>query len=558
MLSGDNNPVKAKADAEPKKAISYIRFSTTAQGIQGKDSQIRQVRAINAALQKHGLVLDQEFHDRGRSAYHQRHIAEGGALHELRRLAVAGALKGKVLVLENWDRAGRLQVTDAAPLLMDMLNNGVELVVGSDGGEYFSRESVNANPFLLYRSLDEMNRGFGESRRKSDMAKHKWQTRREAVAKGEFKPLGSLPWWLENGKDAYVVKPGMRELIRRIFDLYLGGKGSQIIAKEFNAKNVPLPPNKDGSVRKNANGWHPTYIQNLIKNRALIGYYFKTDYKIFPPIVSEKDFYTANAKRKERVHFAGRKAEHINPVAGLVYCAKCGGHIITHHSGVKKYGKRRYSYMMCGESRRGKCSAAGIPWEIFEESFSVIWEDKEMANAFMGDDEMTASRLTELQGRLGVVVSRVRQVEADYAESPSTPLARILAKLEAEEAELRKELEAVTIAERGAVSQSDAYRAFKDIFLSDDWEEPEVRLMAQECLRNMVDRIIIDIPRRCYAVHFKGKKEPMQVTDLRAEDCKINGIYYRLLKGILKYEDLPREKAKQEAARKAKQEATRM
>lgn len=536
--------VNTVAKNEPKRAISYIRFSTTAQGIQGKDSQIRQVKAITAALQKHGLVLDQKFHDRGRSAYHQRHIAEGGALYELRRLAVAGELKGKVLVLENWDRAGRLQVTDAAPLLMDMLNNGVDLVVGSDGGEYFSRESVNANPFLLYRSLDEMNRGFGESRRKSEMAKSKWQSRREAVANGEFKPLGSLPWWLENGKNAYVVKPGMRELITRIFGLYLGGSGSQIIAKKLNAAKVPIPPNKDGSLRKNANGWHPTYIQHLIKNRALIGYYHKTDHKIFPTIVSEKEFYAANAKREQRVHFAGRRAEHINPFAGLVFCAKCGGHIITHHSGVKKYGKIRYSYMMCGESRRGNCSAAGIPWDIFEESFSVIWEDREMVKAFMDEDKKENSKLAELQGKLAVVASRLRQVEADYAEAPSTPLAKIMAKLDAEETAAKRELEAATVSEKGTVPQSDAYRAFMQIFLEDDWEMPETRLKAQECLRNMIERITLDVSKRSYTVQFKRGKDAIKVTELTPEGCRINGVEYRLLKGILKHEEKPQAKAK--------------
>lgn len=169
----------------------------------------------------------------GQSAYHQRHIAKGGALYELRRLAVAGKLRGKVLVLENFDRAGRLQVTDAAPLLMDLLNNGVDLVVGKEA-DYFSREKVNENPFLLYRSLDEMHRGFGESKRKTELAEEKWKGRRQTIAKGEYVPLNSLPWWLENGctdqrkgPAAYLIKEGMKELIQKIFKLYLSGLGSQ-------------------------------------------------------------------------------------------------------------------------------------------------------------------------------------------------------------------------------------------------------------------------------------------------------------------------------------------
>jgi hypothetical protein len=418
---------------------------------------------------------------------------------------------------------------------MDMLNNGVDLVVGSDGGEYFSRDSVNANPFLLYRSLDEMNRGFGESRRKSEMAKSKWQSRREAVAKGEFKPLGSLPWWLENGKDAYVVKPGMRELIKRIFSMYLAGHGSQVIAKKLNREKVRMPTNKDGSLRKNEHGWHGTFILNLIKNRALLGYYFKTEYQILPKVISEETFYRANAKRKERKCFAGRKAEHINPFAGLCFCARCGGHIITHHSGVKKYGKVRYAYFLCGESRRACCSAVGIPCDVFEESFDVVWERKEIAKNFMRVDEKEDSKLTELQGRLAVIDSRLRQVEADYAASPSTPLARIMAKLEAEEATLKKELEAATIAEKGTVATSDAWRDFLDI-LCEDWDLPETRLRMQECLRNTVERITIDTEKKAYTVYFKGTQETIAVTDLTQYGYKSGGHNYRMTAGVFKYE----------------------
>jgi hypothetical protein len=369
------------------------------------------------------------------------------------------------------------------------------------------------------------------------MAKSKWQSRREAIEGGKFTPLNSLPWWLMNGRDRYEFKPKMRELIKEIFDMYLSGYGSQTVAIKLNEKNVPLPPIKNGANRTNANGWHPTYIQNLIKNRALIGYYFKSDHKIFPPAISEREFYAANKKRMDRKCFAGRRAQHINPYMGLCRCALCGGHIIIHHSGVKQYGAHPYAYLQCSNSRRAKCSAAGLAYRVFEESFSIVWEDQKMAKAFIGDDgDTNNSRLTDLQGRVGVISSRLKQVKDDYLRNPSNTLAGIMATLETEEAKVNKELENITITERGSVSPSDAWKKFQEIFLDGDWDAPENRLRAQECLRDMVSKIDMDIVGKAFTVYFKGSSQQLKVTELTRFGFKANGHKYRLTDGILKYE----------------------
>src|SRR5579863_623279 len=92
-----------------RKAISYIRFSTLAQGNEGRDSTQRQKDALNAALARWNLELDATYSDKGKSGYHQNHVAKGGAMHELRKLAINGKLRGKVLIVEDFDRMGRMQ-----------------------------------------------------------------------------------------------------------------------------------------------------------------------------------------------------------------------------------------------------------------------------------------------------------------------------------------------------------------------------------------------------------------------------------------------------------------
>lgn len=203
-----------------KKAISYIRFSTVAQGVKGRDSTIRQKRALEDALKKHNLELDQQFLDDGKSGYKQKHIKPGGAMYELLKLAKQGKLAGKVVVIEDWDRAGRLQVTVAAPLLLDMVNNGVDLVVGSNGGDYFSKEIIEKNSYVFYGALEAMKRGFEESKRKSEMAESKHRSRLEAVAKGQKVALNNyLHSLLVDGKlDENPTRLEMQEALRAVVD----------------------------------------------------------------------------------------------------------------------------------------------------------------------------------------------------------------------------------------------------------------------------------------------------------------------------------------------------
>ena len=516
--------MKSFENSKPKQAISYVRFSSAAQGRDGRDSIKRQSEARDAALIKWNLVLDREFHDSGKSGFHQRHLAKGGAMAELRQLALAGKLKDKVLIIEDFDRAGRMQTTDAAPLLLDMLNHGVDLVVGPYGGEYFSKAIVNSNPFLLYRALDEMNRGFAESKRKSDMAKSKWRGRMEKIAKGEFVPLNSLPFWLGNGMGKYKFKTGMRELIKEVYCMYLAGEGSQVIANKLNLRKIPLPLRKNGKVRINANVWHPTFIQKIIKNRALLGYYHGTDYKILPPVISEADFFRANQKRQGRIHFSGRKAEHVNPYSGLCICAKCGGHL-SRHSSRRNAAHRNYVYLQCRSSKRGLCSASGMPYGRFEESFSSLFGYIDnLCIASAPTDETLKSdglrfQLSDTDERISTIKTMLLQQDLSKAVS----LGAVLTELDTKRAQLKSDLAQEIIREKGTPKLDAAHFQFlKSLFAGNKLQNPDTRRQIQEALRDAIDRITIDVKSQCYKVTWKNSPDVIEVR-LTPQGYKISG-----------------------------------
>lgn len=517
---------------ELRKGISYVRFSTLAQGAEGRNSTQRQKDALAAALQKWNLELDATFSDKGKSGYHQKHIAKGGAMFELRNRALKGELKGKVLVVEDFDRAGRMQVTDAAPLLLDMLNNGVDLVVGQYGGEYFSKDIVNANPYLLYRALDDMNRGFGESKRKTELAKAKWKARREAVANGKSVALNSLPFWLVNEKDHegkctgnFLVKDGMAELIKEVYALYLGGEGSQVIANKLTARKVSLPLRRNGEVRSNANVWHSNFIQRLIKNRALLGYYHGTEHKVFPRLIDEADFYRANQTMKGRVRFAGRRTEHVNPYSGLCYCAHCDGRFSRHGSRPTR-AKKDYVYLQCRSSKLGKCTAAGIQYQRFEESFMNFLPQVDFPHLKQNSDEVFQT--DEIKAKIAQTERQIAKlktaIEAMEDPAKAVSLATMLTNYDMQHAQLVKDLEAETIREKGTTSLNVAhYKYLRSLFRDETkLQEPATRREIQEALRVSIDRITIDVKTQSYTVAWKNSPEVFKV-ELQSGGYKTTG-----------------------------------
>ena len=508
---------------DKRKAVSYSRFSTIAQGNEGRDSTRRQQEALRAALAKWNLELESSFVDAGKSGYKMRHLAKGGAMHQLCDMAVNGELKNKVLIIEDFDRAGRMQVTDAAPLLMSLLNNGVDLVVGANGGDYFSKATVNKNPFLFYKALDEMNRGHRESRRKTDMAKSKYQQRMEAMASGKPIGLNNTPFWIDNERNErgdctgkFYVRKGMDKLVQDIFDLYIRGDGTQIISRKLTKRGIPLPTRKNGEVRKNVTVWGQTMIRNLIKDRAVIGYYHNTEYKVFPAIISESLFYQANQKMKERTRFAGKKVEHVNPYSGLCWCANCKGKFSRHSSRMNQKTVDKYVYLQCRSSQRGLCSASGIPYPLFEKSFaSFLCHIEDLGKPKEATSD--TSKCDTIKNQIAHVERRIVTIKAAFEKiedtSKAVSLATMLTDYDIQLVQLKKELEDETIKEKGSVNfDKQQLEYLKQLFGKENkLQDPATRQEIQEALRNAIDRITIDVKSHSYTVTWKNSPNVFKV-----------------------------------------------
>src|SRR2546421_12989435 len=107
-------------------AISYSRFSSPKQS--KGDSQDRQDRLFRDFCQRHNLTpLPEVFADRGRSGYKDEHRKKG-RLGQLVAMSKDERFeRGTVIVVEAWDRLGRLRPDKQIDLIAELLRTGINI-----------------------------------------------------------------------------------------------------------------------------------------------------------------------------------------------------------------------------------------------------------------------------------------------------------------------------------------------------------------------------------------------------------------------------------------------
>src|SRR5262249_14178625 len=117
-----------KPSGKRRIGISYSRLSDPKQA--AGDSEGRQDRLYRAFCERHDLTpLTEVFLDKGRSGYHDEHRKKG-RLGVLIQYAREGRFEpGTVIVIEAWDRLGRLRPDRQTELVAELLRTGVDIGV---------------------------------------------------------------------------------------------------------------------------------------------------------------------------------------------------------------------------------------------------------------------------------------------------------------------------------------------------------------------------------------------------------------------------------------------
>lgn len=353
------------------KAYSYIRFSSPEQ--EKGDSLRRQLEQAKNYCKKKGLILDESLNmtDKGLSAYKGLHRTKG-ALGVFLNLVESGKIeKGSVLIVENLDRLSREKVHEAFNQFSSIINAGIKLVTLQDGMEY-DQKSIEKNWTQLIISITYMARAHEESLVKSKRLSEAWVNKRKKASNGEILLTSKSPDWLEVSEDKkrFIKIPEVCKAVELIFQKKLEGKGSYKIQRELNLEDNVWRPSK--SKRNKSGGWRISYINKILRNRAVIGEYQPHRYittqdekgknkrkrvpegepiqDYYPKIIDEGLFYQVqqildvNSKKDGRG--GGRKDKGSNLFSHVIKCGICGSSMQFEHKG------SNLRYLRCDSLKR--------------------------------------------------------------------------------------------------------------------------------------------------------------------------------------------------------------
>jgi len=159
------------------------------------------------------------------------------------------------------------------------------------------------------------------------------------------KKLSACPSWLalSDDRSSFVFMPDRADIVRKIFELSLGGLGCYTIAKQLNDQKMP-PFGPSGR-------WDQSTIHNMLVSRATIGEHQPKQYRngredavgdpipnYYPAVIGEELFEAVQVARQKNSKFGrGRKGKHItNLFPNLITCPYCGGPVKFYSNGSDK------------------------------------------------------------------------------------------------------------------------------------------------------------------------------------------------------------------------------
>jgi len=381
-----SNSLKVKYEV----VISYVRFSSAIQE-QG-DSIRRQTSSAKSFCEKNNLTLSNiSFSDLGRSGFKGEHLKSDGGLRAFIDAVEADTERinfprGRtLLLLDEWSRFSRLRPMIAQGLVNTIVGMGIDIAT-CDTGDILSDD---ADMGTMLTAIVKMNSAFEESFRKSMHLKSVWHNKREALLTDPLnakKMTSRCPSWLylDKSKNEYIPIPERIETVKLIYKLYIEGLGKTAIAKYLNVKGVEPFGDSVNSARK-AKMWRESSINKIISEkygRSTLGElqpYCMVDGKrsptgdtikgYYPRIISDSDFYQAQAIRESRITTTGRKGSKLtNLFQGILLCSKCSSSMMIVNKGSKGSGAN----LVCSRAKVGAgCEYVAWHYGIVEQSILV-------------------------------------------------------------------------------------------------------------------------------------------------------------------------------------------
>jgi len=325
-----------------KLAFSYVRFSSLKQRY--GDSLKRQTDMVAKWLianPDYRLSGEDSYHDLGRSGFSGAHL--DNAFGRLLAAIENGTIpKGSAVLIEQIDRAGRMEPMEMLPLLSRIVNADVDLVTLDDGITY-NRASVNSNHLFLLVAKVQQAHQYSDSL--SRRLKAAYQTKREKAAAGEG-ATRRMPLWIRDGKLRTDIAP----FVTQIFEDFAAGLGERRILGRLKGQHPDFETIS------------PSTFRRWLRNPVAVGRWNDIE-DVWPAVVSKELWFRVQKRLNDKRKPRSASSKYL--LSGLVKCARCG----------KNYcvgGQKGALMMLCVSRHRfgsgvGGCTnKRSIPYEVFD------------------------------------------------------------------------------------------------------------------------------------------------------------------------------------------------
>ncbi len=500
---------------------SYIRFSSKRQEL--GESLRRQKETGQRWMDRHPEhVFDTtlKLKDLGVSAFRGRNKNTGALGKFIQCVQDKKVPRGSILMLENLDRFSREQAFDAATVFNALVKAGITILVLNP--EQLIDESNIGKMEVVMPTIISMLLSNEESRKKSERSIFNWQKKREAARDEGVRMAGKCPGWLrwDKKQKAFVVKPEAKEAVQYLFEKSVEGKGQRALIREMN----------DGNHKAigRASKWNGTYIQMILKDRAVLGEFqpHKLDANgkrvpdgppiknYFPAVIDQRLFDRAQAAGKQRYRERGPSGKFVNLFTGIIFGTDghpC--HVLTTYCKKMKAGtvdrvyiQRRfvsYGHTLRGTDKEGnrrsrdrKACSIGVDYKIVETA--VVQELLELTPSQLKMPIISEARLEHRQQELEGIDQRRSDLQKELRNPASSSLASeiiaALADLTQRRTMVQNEIDQMRQAQ--ATVGQDPQGEIKDILgyieSKPEREKHDLRLRLRTLIGQLVERITID------------------------------------------------------------------
>ena len=463
------------------KAIGYVRQSTTKQA-----SLVWQEDIIRSEADKRSHRLERIFYDK----------ASGGNSERTGFSLMKESITTKAVdFLYVWrlDRISR-NVSDLLDLYDFCSQYGVTIVSIADPitatGDSMARFqiSVIGSVAQLQRELIAENQRIG-LRRKHDLGLH--LTARV--------PFG----YRYISTDKIVIQEEEAEIVRRVYELYLGGIGYKRICSIFAAEGVMV----------RGNPFRVHNVRSILTNAFYSGYIdneFGIVKGIHPPIVTRE--MQDDVRKIQQSRHVKKKDFRRHLLTGKIRCPHCGKNLSIHIVGPSRKSRRYnklYYYICPSNSANGKLGCEGIHLRAEQVEVQAVTAVRD----FLNDKE----RLRQIQNQLNKKIAKVRERKDERTDNIESRKQAALVLFE------RGKLSAKQLTDE--LNRLNLYKADDDADQSKDEMPDRVHLkeltqrivslgivqqmptvQQYQFFQEVIDRIEIDNQKRVLGIYLKGWK----------------------------------------------------